>query len=165
MSLGKKDKVFLMMSSGNFGGIDFQSFSYKLFNNNEVIADEIPMKITQSATQTTIPPITNYPETMGERLIAVMGGFVLFFVPFVLYKFKHLESIKPDLQKIFNFNVFIFILWAFGYMVDDIFFIGFMFGIFKWLFTFIAGVYTLFNLIKVVEHQPVEYPRMMEFWR
>lgn len=161
----RDNKVFLMMSSGNFGGIDLNDLSYKIFNDfkqERLLTNEKNPSIKQNETV----PLneSSLPEALKGKLMMLhlTGFFTSILGPLYFYNTSD-EILRNEAKKAFNFQAsYLLIGIVLFYSAPFLCFFPFLgLGI-----LFLLDIlYSSVNIINANNNRPSKYPRCFEFIR
>lgn len=161
-SFPRSQKVFLMMSSGNFGGIDLNDLSFKIFNDYRLEKSRIEAEMpTVSASQKTVDQKLveeNIPEEYASQLrwLHISGLLTTFILPLYFYN-TPVEIIQREAKKVINYQaslwVILILLWYLGK-----FLCGITYPVIA-ILLFLDVMYAITNTIHANNHQPSRYPK------
>lgn len=161
----RENKVFLMMSSGNFGGIDLNDLSYKIFHDYKqekaAMAAEKPLNKPNTFAHT---EDTHLPEDLKGRLIMlhITGFFTTILGPLYFYNTSD-EILRTEARKVFNFQASCLLVGVILFFTAP--FLCFIPFLGLGILCFLDFIYSVVNIINANNNRPSKYPRYFEFIR
>lgn len=161
-SFPRNQKVFLMMSSGNFGGMDLNDVAFKIFNDYRLEKSaQVQDFEAPSAKQTERiepPAQKNLPEAYRSTLrwLHISGLFTSFLMPLYFYN-TGIPEVQEESKKVINYQASLFIilvlLWRTGKYLC-----GITYPVMA-ILLFLDVVYAVTNFIHANNNQPSRYPQ------
>lgn len=157
------DKVFLMMSSGNFGGMDLLQFSFRIFDESREIemSEPGPTNNSNGEAQTFTTDYLSFDELEKRdlNLLHIGGMLTTIVVPIYYFLSSPSNLIKNEARKTFNFQLSL-VLIAMLSMIPccTAFFI-------IPICISLSVIYSLISIMQVSNNKTCDYPIMVEWMK